>query len=212
MRNKLQSQCGKTLRTIPILCLIALTGCLGAKFQSDFSALAVQTTQPSDPLVGAWQGSWSSAAEGSSHVARAVVSSNSDGTYVVKLELSDFEATPGFSNFPNDKYWMELRDISLTSVSGATHQFQTKTRLLESDRCDLIAEAINLQGAINGASLQIQFSTNDALNELDHGQIELYRVECAISTHCGTRQAVFSTQPASIQRSRKTYWDTATST
>jgi len=101
---------------------------------------------------------------------------NSLGNYNVQLEWSDFELEPGVSNFPFDKYWIELRDIPVASLPGATKEFQTKIGLEKAHKSNLIAVAMTLRGNTQAHSLHIQFSTNDALNELDHGQIELHRL------------------------------------
>lgn len=159
-----------------LLCMVPLVGCLGAKFHRDFSSVAAQPSQPSRPLVGAWEGSWQSSAEGGKHAARAVVSLNSQSRYDIQLELSAFEPEPGVSNFPFDKYWIELRQISVTAASDAVEQFQTKTRIEKANRSNLISEAMTLQGNFQGDSMQIRFSTNDALHELDQGRIELRRI------------------------------------
>jgi hypothetical protein len=161
--------------SILLLSIIPLTGCLGEKFEHDFSSAKIQPSRSTAPLVGAWEGSWQSTAQGGDHVARAVVTLNSQNKYEISLELVDFEPQPGVSNFPFDKYWIELRDVSLATTSGQTEQFQTKTRLRKAYKSNLIAEAMTLQGSIQRDTLQIQFSTNDALNELDQGRIDLQR-------------------------------------
>jgi hypothetical protein len=157
--------------------MVPLAGCVGAKFQSDFSTMAVQAPQPAYPLVGTWEGSWQSSAQPGTHAARAVVSVNPRGTYVVQLEMAACEPEPGVSILPFHKYWIELHDISAATTSDSASHFNTKTRIKKANRSNLVAEAMTLQGTVQRDSLQIQFSTNDALDELDHGRIELHRVD-----------------------------------
>jgi hypothetical protein len=166
----------RCLTLLPLLCMSLLSGCLGAKFNRDYSSSAARPTQPSSPLEGAWEGSWQSSAQAGNHIARAVVTLNSRGNRNVQLELSDFELEPGVSNFPFDKYWIDLRDIPVGSTVGAIKQFQTKIGLEKAHKSNLMAVAMTLQGNAQEDSLRIQFSTNDALNELDHGRIKLHRI------------------------------------
>jgi hypothetical protein len=108
---------------------------------------------------------------------------NSRGKHNIRLEFSDFELEPGVSNFPFDKYWIELRNLPIASSVGASNEFQTKIGLEKAHKSNLIAVAMTLQGCTQGDTMHIQFSTNDALNDLEDGRIDLRRLvkHCAHS-------------------------------
>jgi hypothetical protein len=169
------SQLRRPLRLL-LLCTVPLGGCLAAKFQGEFVSATAQPPQSSHPLIGAWEGSWQSQAEGDNHVARAVISMKSQGSYEVRLEMSDFEPQPGLSLFPFEKYWIALPDLSVTTTSGGAEQFQAKARLRLAYKTLRIADAMTLRGKIEGESLHIQFTTDDAVHEVDCGQIDLRRI------------------------------------
>lgn len=164
------------LQILLLLCVLPLAGCVAADFDRDFSSMQRRPPQVSHPFVGAWRGSWQSARQPGNHVARAIVYLNSNGHYDVRLEMSDFVPGSGSSTFPFDKYWIDLNDIWLTANLGTSDHFQTKTQLKRAYRSTLVMEAMTVQGNIQGDSLRIRFSINDALNELDCGQIEMQRV------------------------------------
>jgi hypothetical protein len=145
---------------------------LAASFQRDYLAIQAQPYQPGHPFAGAWEGSWHSAQHGDMRSARAIISLNNNGKYTVRLEMSHFGPA---DDVPSNKFWIDLPNVSTQTNLGEANEFNAKTWLRNAYRSNLIAEAMALKGTIHGDSLEIDFSTNDALKQIDHGHIELRR-------------------------------------
>jgi hypothetical protein len=162
----------KLLQMLPLLILISCAGCMAASFQRDYLSMQAQPYQSSHPFAGAWEGSWHSDQHGEGRRVRAIISLNRNGKYNVLLEMSHFGPVGDVSS---NRFWIDLPDVSAQMALVESNEFDAKTRLRDAYRSYLIAEAMILKGTVHGNSLEIDFSTNDALHQIDHGLIELRR-------------------------------------
>jgi hypothetical protein len=159
-----------------LLCIASLPGCEDVTFDYNYSSVAHHPLEPSHPLVGAWKGFWHKVGLSEYHDARAVIFLNSRGDYTINLELSAFDFEPNEIRLPFDAYCLEVRNLSFLRSPESAEEFATKMAIKKAYRSHLVSEAITLQGRIEIDALRIRFTTNDALTNLEQGEITLNRV------------------------------------
>ena len=160
-----------SIRLAWLSCAILLFICMGClPFESRYASASREPAPPNDPLAGAWQGEWHSDLGPGQHSVRAIISMTTPSRYDVWIEMS------GFGNVVAS--WIEAPDLSLEKLPDGTEGFQAKLPLVRHNTrgASVWAEAVELQGSLHDQSLRMTYRTNDALRELDHGQVELRRV------------------------------------
>jgi hypothetical protein len=89
-------------------------------------------------------------------------------TCEVRLELSNFHYIFGMS--------LKASELTIEKSPDGTERFIAKVPIESCYKRNVWAEALKLEGTANHDSLVIDYQTNDAMGELDHGRVQLRRV------------------------------------
>ena len=140
-------------RRLALFGLLTCSGCV--IFDHEFNRVAQEPVQTADPILGSWQGSWSSAKTPYHQLAKVIaVKMTSDSAYKISLALWGFDGIYEEAGIP---------DVAVKNLPEATQEF-TCICPLEGD-----GTFMELRGEVKGNSMQIKYQTRNGSD--DHGTI-----------------------------------------
>ena len=175
-------------RRFPLACLaVLLGGCVPSSFTPAFDRAARLPADPRQPIVGAWQGEWVSADGGAAGPARLVVTAAPAGT-----------GGAGSSGAAADSFTMELVGFPQADVDerfaaqavvdpadGPVRDFAAKVPAVVSPDTGICVLALGLQAHADGDAMHVSYWVNDALKQVDAGQIDLRRAKPTAAERAG---------------------------
>jgi hypothetical protein len=150
---------------LAIALLLSFAGC-ASSFDPEFNRAAGAALDPSQPIVGAWSGEWSTEDGSTGGPARLVVTRRGTATDTLDLELFGFPTSPAGERF--------TAEATVDPRGGPVNDFTAKVPaiLVQGDLC---AAALGLQAHVDGNAMRVGYWLNDALQQIDAGHIELRR-------------------------------------
>ncbi len=146
--------------------LLMVGGCLPPSFDPAFQRAAQAPLDAAQPIVGAWQGEWTSHDGAAAGPARLVVATTGSGTDTLDLELLGFPLSE-----VGQRYTAEA---AIDRGGGPVRDFTAKMAAVVIDG-DLCAAALGLQAHVDGDAMRIDYWVNDAIQQVDSGHVDLRR-------------------------------------
>ena len=145
---------------------LMLAGCISPSFDPAFNSAAAAPLDSAQPILGAWQGEWTSNDGSAAGPARLVVAAKRSGTDTMQLELIGFP-TAGVGQ-------LYTADAAIDPRAGTVHDFTAKVPAIVVNG-DLCAAALGLQAHADGDAMRIDYWLNDAMQQVDAGHMGLHR-------------------------------------
>jgi hypothetical protein len=175
MKSRIQSaRFTKTATFAAItLSMLLLTGC--TQFDQDYSAAKNHRIYPaSDPLVGAWKGTWHSTKYPAPNLpVRAAISTSAPGKYAIELAWNTIPAIPVLAA-PDYEDSITITDATITKQPDGSFQFQSYDPL-DIGGWGFCYQAAKMQGSATPDTLHIAFTFTDAFYTTDQGEMILHR-------------------------------------